>query len=220
MTSDLWCVPHVHLAVIDEDVIVLDLEGDHYDCLVHAAPWLAPEDDGRIRVPNQAAAVALQDARIATDAPPPPRPLRIRPKREMTVLPDPPRTEVLKAFLHLAAATAIFRGRSLLELVRYAPSPPYSSPNASPGHDAFADGDISILLSAARHARPWVPFEGECLQRAFQLRYYLAHRGIRTDWVFGVRTWPFSAHCWLQVGDLVVGDRLERVTRYTPIMTV
>ncbi|MNS15933.1 hypothetical protein D3C72_475730 [compost metagenome] len=220
MTSDLWCLPHVHLIVIDEDVIVLDLESDHYDCLVDAASWLASGDDGRILVPNQAAAAALQDARIATDTPPPPRPLRSRPEREIAVLPDPSGSEVLRALLHLAAATAIFRGKPLLELVRFAAAPPSSSsPTASPERDAVADGDIAVLVSAARHARPWVPFEGECLQRAFQLRYYLAHRGIRTDWVFGVRTWPFSAHCWLQIGGLVVGDRLERVARYTPIMT-
>jgi len=74
------------------------------------------------------------------------------------------------------------------------------------------------LVGAARIVRPWVPSEGECLQRAFQLRRLLARRGIAVDWVFGVRTWPFGAHCWLQSGDMLVGDRLERVGRYTPIM--
>ena len=42
--------------------------------------------------------------------------------------------------------------------------------------------------------------------------------GIATQWLFGVRTWPFAAHCWLQIGNLVVGDRLERVRFYTPIL--
>jgi hypothetical protein len=84
----------------------------------------------------------------------------------------------------------------------------------------LGENDLHALLAAARRARPWLPFEGECLQRTFLLRYFLARSGVATDWVFGVRTWPFSAHCWLQIGDLVVGDRLERVQRFTPIMKV
>ena len=39
-------------------------------------------------------------------------------------------------------------------------------------------------------------------------------------WVFGVRTWPFSAHCWLQIGDAVLDDDPERVGIYPPILAV
>ena len=55
--------------------------------------------------------------------------------------------------------------------------------------------------------RPWVPYEGD-----------LHQRGLDADWVFGVRTWPFLAHCWVQVGDTIVGDSLDRVGGFTPIM--
>ncbi|WP_312062938.1 lasso peptide biosynthesis B2 protein [Brevundimonas sp.] len=48
----------------------------------------------------------------------------------------------------------------------------------------------------------------------------LASRGRGATWVFGVRTWPFSAHCWLQVGDVLLDDDLDRVALYTPIMAV
>ncbi|MBB4799059.1 hypothetical protein HNP32_002815 [Brevundimonas bullata] len=215
MTNHLWCVPHVHLAVVDEDIVVLDLEHDHYDCLVDAASWLEIGSDGRIHLQDQTAAKALVEAGIATDNPPTsPYTPRVRPNREVIIPSRPPRAETLRALLGLTAATAVFHRKSLLELVRFDLPRPGSTGRSQP-----LDSVIAALLAAARQARPWVPFEGECLQRSFQLRYYLAQRGITTEWVFGVRTWPFSAHCWLQVGDLIIGDRLERVARYTPIMT-
>ena len=220
MTSDLWCAPHVHLAMIDEDVIVLDLLEDQYDCLVDAALWLTAGEDGDILVRDPVAAAALQEAGIAVHGLPPPlRRPRVRPKRDLSIPAHPPRFEILRALVVLARATAVFRKKSLIDLVQLNPFPSLPDSSQSTERGAFPEDEVAVLLAAARHARPWVPFEGECLQRAFQLRYYLAHRGIATDWVFGVRTWPFSAHCWLQVDDLVIGDRLERVSRYTPIMT-
>ncbi len=67
---------------------------------------------------------------------------------------------------------------------------------------------------------PWMPFEGECLQRAFMLQRHLARSGHDARWVIGVRTWPFLAHAWVQVGACVVGDSLERVNAFTPILSV
>lgn len=219
MTHELWCAPHVHLASIDEDVIVLDLLKDQYDYLVDAASWLTAGDDGRIIVRDVAAANALREAGIAiVDPPLSLRRPRVRPNRDIPVPGRSPGREILRALFGLTAATAVFQNKSLIELVRNDPSPAESKKQT--GYDALPESTVAASLAAARLARPWVPFEGECLQRAFQLRYYLARRGIATDWVFGVRTWPFSAHCWLQVGDVVIGDRLERVARYTPIMTV
>jgi hypothetical protein len=36
--------------------------------------------------------------------------------------------------------------------------------------------------------------------------------------VFGVRTWPFHAHCWLQCDDVVLDDQADRVAAYAPIL--
>jgi hypothetical protein len=35
-----------------------------------------------------------------------------------------------------------------------------------------------------------------------------------------VKASPFGAHCWLQEGDLILNDSVERVGAYTPIMIV
>ena len=50
-----------------------------------------------------------------------------------------------------------------------------------------------------------------------ELLYY--HR-IFPTWMFGVHTEPFQAHCWLQLGDLVVNDAVENVSRFTPILAI
>jgi hypothetical protein len=84
-----------------------------------------------------------------------------------------------------------------------------------------APGDLAILERRAlvfQTLWPWSPVQGACLFHALALRIFLRRAGGRCDWVFGVRTWPFSAHCWLQSGDLVLNDVAERVGAYRPIM--
>ena len=108
------------------------------------------------------------------------------------------------------AATARFHLLSFESLV----APPGS------GRRRVAAADprrIAARASAYRRILPFLPFEGLCLQRAWQLRELLASDGLAVDWVFGVRTWPFFAHCWLQHDDRVVADRIERVRAFTPI---
>ena len=60
----------------------------------------------------------------------------------------------------------------------------------------------------------------ECLYDSFALLEFLARYGIYPDWVFGVQTRPFAAHCWVQQGDIVFNDTVEHVSGYTPIMVV
>jgi hypothetical protein len=67
---------------------------------------------------------------------------------------------------------------------------------------------------------PFVPFQGECLFRSRLLLAYLRTEGRDATWVFGVRTRPFQAHCWLQLGDTVLDDAAERLCGYVPILAV
>jgi len=62
--------------------------------------------------------------------------------------------------------------------------------------------------------------KNECLFDSLALLEYLARNGIHADWVFGVQTRPFAAHCWVQHGDIVFNDTVEHVSGYTPIMVV
>ncbi len=62
--------------------------------------------------------------------------------------------------------------------------------------------------------------KNECLFDSLALIEFLARYDIYPDWVFGVQTRPFAAHCWVQQGDVVFNDTAEHVSGYTPIMVV
>ena len=60
----------------------------------------------------------------------------------------------------------------------------------------------------------------ECLYDSLALIEFLARYDLYPDWVFGVQTRPFAAHCWVQHSDIVFNDTVEHVSGYTPIMVV
>lgn len=212
MTSPLWSSDGVFLVQVREDIIVLDANADHYACLIDAAGWLVARPDGRLQVADGTSARALISAGLAQREPPArPRRIMVPPARELTSLPVATATQIVRAGVQIAAATLAFRGRTLPMLLR-------SDREAASRPSSTASPQLAQSVAAFRAALPWLPLEGECLQRAFQLRRVLMSRGAHVDWIFGVRTWPFAAHCWLQIGDTVVGDSLSRVTGYTPIM--
>ncbi len=212
MTVQLWCSDGVFLAQVREDIIVLDVNADSYACLVDAAGWLSVKADGSLEVADDATALALVAPGLA-QMDPPVRPRRVAapPSRELTPCPAVSTAEILRAGVRMAVATLAFRGRPFPLLIR----------SAQPSRSRRLPLDSLRLgrsVAAFRGALPWLPLEGECLQRSFQLRRLLFAHGVQADWIFGVRTWPFAAHCWLQIGDMVVGDSLARVKGYTPIM--
>ena len=57
-----------------------------------------------------------------------------------------------------------------------------------------------------------------CLFNSLALLDFLALHGLYPKLVFGVSMRPFHAHCWVQHEETVVGDTLERVSEFTPIM--
>jgi hypothetical protein len=38
--------------------------------------------------------------------------------------------------------------------------------------------------------------------------------------VLGIRLQPFSAHCWVQHGEFLINDTLDRVRTYAPVLVV
>jgi hypothetical protein len=212
MPVELWCARGVFMTQIRDDVVVLDIDKDQYHCLLDAAHQIRPEDDGRLTVDDEETALELLAAALATITPvEEPRIVPTVPTREIIPPAGGPLLEAFGAGITLAVGTLAFKGRSLRDLTRT------GSRRSHPARSCD-EATLHRIIASSRRALPWIPFEGECLQRSFQMRRLLQGRGFEADWIFGVRTWPFAAHCWLQRDDLVVGDRLERVLRYTPIM--
>jgi hypothetical protein len=76
------------------------------------------------------------------------------------------------------------------------------------------------VVARFRRWAPFAPVSGKCLLRSFMLLRLLRRRGFDAHWVFGVSTWPFTAHCWLQVGDIVLDDSHERLLPYRIIHVI
>jgi len=83
------------------------------------------------------------------------------------------------------------------------------------------DFDLKLLQLALlqfRTMRYLFPRSYLCLFDALALLHFLSSYNIRPTWVFGVSSEPFQAHCWLQLGEVVLNDTLERTRAFTPIM--
>ena len=115
--------------------------------------------------------------------------------------------------LALAEMIPLYWLRSFPGLVAPAPDVPID-PQGGPSDPLVRDALAFEKLLV------WTPFQGQCLYRATILRRFLRRRGHHVDWVFGVRTSPFTAHCWLQSGGVVINDRLDHVSRFTALMVV
>ena len=76
------------------------------------------------------------------------------------------------------------------------------------------------LISAFIATRRIAPVRDQCLAQSVAFVSYLADRGYRANLVIGVRSAPFEAHAWVQVGDTVLNDRVDTVAPYTPILVV
>lgn len=211
MPTHLWPRDGIHFARVGDDLIMLDVTADTYSCLLGAGSVVRLEDAGRIAIDDEDLAIELETHGVVQAD----QPLRA-PRTPVLASREAPRSlsmtdkaPVSLALAHLLVSTVVFHRKTLKQLLAAVETGPRAGARKT---------DLTALLADYRAALPWTPFEGECLQRGFLLKRLLGSHGIASDWIFGVRTWPFAAHCWIQVDDLVVGDSLERVRTYTPIM--
>lgn len=207
--------PSIHVVSIEDDLVALDIENDAYLCLPGLGRHLIAESGGWWRPSSAAVAQRLVDTGLFQST-------AIRGGRA-PALPTATRTSrrYEGAKPGGGAGVALFsvmvreawrvHGHPLKALIARSPSLPlrYDQPD-----EAMAEARLFDQWM------PWVPGQGQCLYRAYLLRAFLASRGRGSTWVFGVRTWPFSAHCWLQIGDVLLDDDPDRVALYAPIMTV
>lgn len=201
----------VFMAVCDEHIVVLNTHDDLYSCLPEAGGHFEislAAVEGPEALMAELAAAGLTAIRADVRQPIPPRPDKALDLSDARPRPGD----------DLCVVRAIVSGWSC-------------GPGRRPladllvGRDPPADHAVNIAL-IARLTRaftrwlPWDPAQGACLYRAWVLRRILQSRGQTATWVFGVRTWPFGAHCWLQVDGFVLDDEPDRVAHYIPIMAV
>lgn len=205
---------HIHMAWCGPDVVVLDVVSDEYALLVDASEVLKPGPvagvislaaDHRSEVEGLGliSKRAIQSDHTAIP------PL----KGEIADMEAVPAASLLAiAALNSLQSTFDFKRKPFDLLIESAARRRCAS--------SIAPDVVARAASAFKQVHPWIPFEGDCLQRGYMLHHHLRCAGAPARWIFGVRTWPFLAHCWVQIDDQVVGDSLERVGGFTPIMAV
>ncbi len=83
-----------------------------------------------------------------------------------------------------------------------------------------ADAVITRVVRAFDQARLLKTAANRCLPRSIAFALVLAGHGMRGTVVIGVRRSPFSAHCWVQSGAVVLNDTLDEVQRFTPLLVL
>lgn len=219
---------NVHLCLLDGNAIFLDVERDKYVGLD------ASHTDILRRVLNQDESAADCESLIAqligqkllTQDPRQGRPLRAteatRPARALFGYDYDPPCEVhaghLFAFL-LAYVQVIawLRLGSLASAIRTVCPSQCKRARKRQVVDAEL---VHRLVLVFRRIRPlFYRARDNCLLDSLVLVAFLAKYSVFPHVVLAVAIGPFAAHCWVQHADLVLNDRLERVTKYTPIMT-
>lgn len=77
------------------------------------------------------------------------------------------------------------------------------------------------LVGIFLQLRPWFyTARDQCLFDSLVLVEFLRQYHVPATYVIGVTAKPFSAHCWVQLGALVLNDDVERVAQFTPILSV
>lgn len=207
--------PEVFGVAVGDDLVFLDLTGDEYTCLPRAARGIEIRPDASVVGLDDELAQTLLDGEIilqGAGSRPRAPPLPERASRDLGDVADGQVT-----------AGAIFTAIGVLDdLRRLGRDPPVIDLLEIGGqrHAAKA-ADPDIIQAQARIFRtllPWLPVEGQCLKRSALLTAFLRRRGLNASWVFGVRTWPFRAHCWVQYDGVCLNDDAERLRAYTPIL--
>lgn len=80
--------------------------------------------------------------------------------------------------------------------------------------------DLERLAQRFWRCRRLVPLRPSCLPDSMAFLWFAMRRGHAPRLVFGVEAFPFTAHCWVQDGELVLTDTLDHASRFKPIMVL
>jgi hypothetical protein len=199
----------VHAAYCPDGIVFLDIPGDTYFSLY------APRGQG---VPNIAPLLdAMSESGLLAEPGTTTHPSSPHPEYGWRELPEHsaerPPMYIATAFA-LAFTHALMRWnmRSFAGLLAWASRPP--AVRKVPARHDFAQ-----LISWFEWLLLWLPARPLCLFRSLLLLHFLRRHGLNARWVFGVSLFPFHAHCWLAVGDLLLGERADRADEFTPIFS-
>lgn len=126
----------------------------------------------------------------------------------------------LACFIHSAATAALWmRFRSLQSIANAVSARRHRLQGVDPDGGALAA--MWSSTAAYEKLRPlFLTAQDKCLHDSLALVGFLASEGAFPRWVIGVKTRPFGAHSWVQIGATVLNDQHENVRRFRPILVV
>jgi len=222
--STLRLASHAHYCIDGDYCIFLDLHNDDYLC-VGRQDIEALQGDGQHRSPS---CTSFADelfrtglfTRSETDGRPIMATHATLPARAL--ISEVPRRGMLqtvcKFMRFVRSATLAHRALTNWPLQR---TVEFARQSKAALHGSAPDRSLlAKLVGEFNQWRPYFPRSYLCLFDSLALFDFLTRHDISVDWVYGVQAEPFEAHCWLQTGDLVVNDTLERTAPFTPILVV
>lgn len=206
-----WLRPGLHAAPVGSDLVLLDLQADDYLCLpdCHGLEVRGNLVRGPIEALLRLSAEELitgVDRRSEARRDPPPLPVKGLPAAP-GVGPSP---------LDVLEFAAIW-----IDVVRSRPT--IGRLASRMGRRRGRKDDVAAIAARVevfRQLLPLAPWTGACLLQAEFLLRFLNAADLDADWVFGVRLWPFLAHCWLQNDELCVSESPDTLASYHPILVL
>jgi hypothetical protein len=231
---------HVFVCLNGEHLVLLDLKEDRYwaleaaqtaglAALVGGWPVKTPDSTQGAEPPSPETAAAVEVLRgrgLLTDSVPPGKDATpvaaTAPARELACESEPAagpgRGNWFTFFAACAVAKIALRTWPFERVIRRVKQRKQRAGSSAEQFDT--ERAAELVKGFARYRVFLFSSKNECLYDSLALLEYLARYGIYADWVFGVQTRPFAAHCWVQHGDIVCNDTVEHVSGYTPIMVV
>ena len=205
----------VYGVAIGTDLILLDVRADRYHALIGAIAAQGastPEYVGEpVYVPEAAAALVGAGLMFEGEG----RGLSLMREPEITFLdqgqPAGGRPRLRECYdLMAAAATAWWRLRRGM--------PCRTHHSARPRPPTAGRDETLAAVEALERVRLFIPTPRRCLPASLIACLFLARRGVQAQIVFGVRSHPFEAHCWVEQDGMVLCDDIDRVSAYRPIV--
>jgi hypothetical protein len=241
--SSYYLSRHTFFCLADNHYVFLDLRKDEYLCLGRSHTDAVKELlNGHHVIDNRSADIRLHDAsqlnsfaviqallnkgllveNRAYGKPATPTRVVHTPLASTMDVSDTPRfrirpTHIWNFFAAAAAASKHLRWGSIENTIRTVEGRKLAHSTVTTAVDKDV---ITGLFEIFQTLRPYYPRPYLCLFDSLALLHFLARYQVFPQWVYGVKLEPFAAHCWVQVGDLVVNDIVDNVRDYTPIMCV
>jgi translation initiation factor IF-1 len=203
--------PHVRIAVVDGDLVVFDIIQDEYLAVAcEDSTEAIAALSGRSYRPDDAVLTELLDqGLILTRSAPWEQDARLHPAE----LPQPrssaPLFRGIFSFVRAVLGTYVALQR---HHTRWSAIPAVRGTVANPSPD-----ELASIVARFESLRILVPGTGRCLVQSMILLRFLAGLHIEAEWVFGVRTHPFEAHCWVEREMLILNDSADHARWFTVI---